>query len=163
MPNTIRRALATALVILGSAAAAACDNPVAVEEHDEEEHEHAEPERVRIRFADQVVATAGYQQGSAEGEIGLVAGSTVTDVVIEFLAEDGDVLETEDEDYLELELADPAVATFTPTEPGGFTGRIEARADGETTATLRLMHGELGEGHPDFISTPIRVVVRGPA
>ena len=61
--------------------------------------------------------------------------------------------------YLEVDVADEAVAEFEQDTPGEFGGHAHGVAVGVTTMTFKLMHGAVGSGHSDFTAAAIRVEV----
>lgn len=146
----------TALVALsGVLAVAACDdNPV--DHHDE----HLEAVGMAIQSAgvDLVVVEGTTVTGSLVVD---VDGETA-DLTIHFIDDDGDRFTPDDDDqWLYVELADPAIAAWEPAAAGAFAGRLVGLGVGATTAVFELMHGPLNaaSAHPDYTSPSITVVV----
>jgi hypothetical protein len=150
-----KRAL-LALPLLGALALGACDDdPVAVED------EHHEPEGLVITMSGQQVATYDPASGWT-GELDVAAGEETPHLDVTFVDEDGVPLDLEDDVYLEVDITDEAVAEFEQDTPGEFGGHLHGVAVGETDAVFKLMHGAVGQGHADFVTTEVHVHVRAP-
>jgi hypothetical protein len=144
-------ALAAALIL----GVAACeDDPTGLDD------DHQDPASVRLVLGGQEIATA--TASNATGEIHLHPDEETDHITVEFLDADGDVIDFEDEDdfYLEVGVGDPSVAEFEQDTPGEFGGHAHGLVVGQTTMTFRLMHGAVGNGHPDFqpVAIPVEVV-----
>lgn len=153
---------AFALAAAGAVALGACsDDPVGLEE------EHAEAEGVELVLAGEVVAT--YADGSWTGGLQVVEGEETAPMTVRFIDHDGEAILPEDDSYLEVEIGDETVAEFVQDTPGEFSGRLQGVAAGDTHAVVRLMHGAVGTGHPDFATVtaedgePLPVSVTVPA
>jgi hypothetical protein len=73
---------------------------------------------------------------------------------------DGDEITIDPADmYLDVEIADESIVEFHADEPGGFVGHFDGVAAGTTTMEIRLMHGTVGSGHPDYVSEPVTITV----
>ena len=142
-----------AVAIASLAYAAACsDDPVQPEE------EHAEPEGVQLIMSGQTIASFDGDDQAWTGELDVAVGETST-IEVRFVDHDGDAIEIDEDLYLEVDIGDASVATFDLTTPGGFMGRLTGVSEGETTAVFKLMHGTVGSGHPDFVTTGVHVHV----
>ncbi|MCE2456166.1 MAG: hypothetical protein J4G12_10225 [Gemmatimonadetes bacterium] len=140
-----------ALVICGAFTVAVCsDGPT-------EPEEHHDPHEVKIVQGGTTLATYSVDNNSWDDHLDVEVG-TLSGVTVDFLAEDGDVIQ-DDEAYLDIVIDDVSITSWEPSTPGGFTGAVNALQEGETAWTIRLMHGEVGSGHPDLVTTPIDVHV----
>ena len=146
-----------ALALVSTFALAACDDD-GTEPHDDHNDEAS---GVQILVSGNVVATYTSDNSTWVGAITVDAGSEL-DITVQFTSDDGDVLTPDDDEYLDVVIADETVADFHGNSDGAFAGHVDGLAAGETTAVFRLMHGQVGSGHPDFVSTGVRVTV-GPS
>lgn len=135
-------------------AAAGCNDDATGPDDD-----HAEPVAVQIRLGGQVVASA--TPTSSTGTLTIAAGEESAHYSVVFVDEDGDALSPDDEEFLEVVIANSSLAEWEQDTPGEFGGHLHGEAAGTTTAVFRLMHGAVGSSsaHADFISTGIQVVV----
>ncbi len=76
-----------------------------------------------------------------------------------FVNHDGDKVTLGDDYYLEVDVEDEAIAEFEQATPGEFGGHLHGHAEGETEVTFSLMHGTVGSGHADFMTTPVHIHV----
>lgn len=142
-----------ALSLAGAVSVAACgDDPTGVDDH-------AEPEGIVLRLSGQVVASYDGDSGSWTGELTVRAGQETAHFDVVFVDHDGDPVELEDDTYLEVDIANEAVAGWEQDTPGEFGGHLHGEAVGNTTAVFKLMHGSVGSGHADFVSAPVTVRV----
>ncbi len=141
-----------ALALIAALGVGACDDPVG------EDHDHAEPTTVVILLGGQEIASATVT--SATGEIHVAPGTETAHLTVEYRDEDGNEVHVDDGDfYLEVDIADESIADFEQDTPGEFGGHVHGLAEGETTATFKLMHGTVGSGHADFVPAGITVHV----
>lgn len=145
--------LATATLMLGLAA---CDETIPPDD------DHAEPEGARLTLNGQVVASYDGDSNQWTGELHVDAGEETAHIRVEFLDHDGDALDHDDDEYLEVVIADASIAEFEQDTPGEFGGHLHGVAAGETTCVFRLMHGAVGSGHADFETSPMHVHVEEP-
>ena len=131
------------------------------EESMTEHEEHAEPEGVQISMGGRVVASYDGDTQQWTGELEVDAGEETPHITVTFVDHDGDAIPLEEELYLEVDVEDESIAEFEQDTPGEFGGHLHGVQEGETEVTFKLMHGAVGSGHPDFITTPVRVRVRG--
>ena len=124
-----------------------------------EPEEHVEPEGVQLIMTGEVIASYDGDDQSWEGELEVGDGEQTGRIDVVFVDHDGDPVETEEETYLEVDVADEAVATFDQSTAGGFSGQLRGVGTGQTSAVFKLMHGEVGSGHPDFVTTPVAIHV----
>jgi len=154
MTKTQVRKLGAALALLGSLAAGACSDPAGLDEH-------AEAEGAVLRLDGQVVARYDGDARRWTGELTVARGQTTGQIAVEFVDHDGKALATGSGFYLEVEVANTTVASFNQATPGGFSGTLQGKASGQTTAVFKLMHGSVGRGHSDFNTAPATVRVTG--
>ena len=72
---------------------------------------------------------------------------------------DGDEVTLDDDYYLEVEVGSASVAEFEQDTPGEFGGHLHGKGVGTTTLVFKLMHGSVGSGHADFVTTSLSVEV----
>jgi hypothetical protein len=147
--STLKIIPAAGLLLLGLGTAG-CENPVTPGHHDD-------PVMVVVLDDDTEIARADLV-GPVSGEIvvGVAAQSPLLAVV--FVDEHGDPLEPH-EHTLRVTPQDAAVATWIPTEPGGFEGRVQGgQAAGQTRFTFEWVHGAVDTGHSEStFSIPVTV------
>ena len=142
-----------ALALCGLSSVAACgDTPT-------EHEEHHEPEGVQLVMNGQVITSYDGEDQAWTGELVVAAGEQTDRIDVVFVDHDGDPIEIEDDAYLEVEVSEEAIATFELYTVGGFAGQLRGVSVGRTDAVFKLMHGEIGQGHPDFVTTPVAVHV----
>lgn len=129
---------------------AACDNPVAREDH-------VEPAGVQVLQGGQVIAET--HGDHTHGRITVRAGEESPHLTVRFVDDADRPVELGSGYYLAVAVADAAVAAWEQDTPGEFGGHVHGRAAGTTTVRFRLMHGRVGGGHADFESLPFRVEV----
>lgn len=103
-----------------------------------------------------VTVLASHVQGSLHVEVN-VASPTIS---VTFMNEDGQVVSVSGRS-MDAQVANEALATFTPTSPGAFTGVLTPISDGDTEIVFRLMDGTTGTGTVLYASPPIPVEVVG--
>ena len=89
----------------------------------------------------------------------MAGGEETARIAVHFVDHDGDAVSLDDDVYLEVEITDESIAEFEQDTPGEFGGYLHGKAEGETEAVFRLMHGTVGSGHADFVTAPVRVHV----
>jgi len=135
------------------AALAGCDDdPTAVDDH-------PEPEGVQLVLNGQTIATYKGDNQTWTGEMDVDVGTETAHISVQFLDGNGNVLQPEADTYLEVEVADDSIAEFEQDTPGEFGGHLHGKAVGETDVVFRLMHGAVGAGHADFITTAVHAHV----
>lgn len=143
---------AFALASVVALGAAACeDDPTGPDD------DHGDPASVRLMLGGVEIASA--TNTTASGEIHLHPDEETDHITVQFLDDDGDVIDFDDDFYLDVVVGNEAVAEFEQDTPGEFGGHAHGVAVGETTMIFRLMHGAVGSGHPDFSSAAIPVEV----
>ncbi len=151
---------ALALTLVGALALAACDDdPIVPEE------EHGDAAAVQLVMNGAVIATFTFDDSNAwvGGELEVEVGEETPHIDVNFLDEDGDVIDWDlSEFYLEVEVDDETIAEFEQDTPGEFGGHLHGEAVGETNVTFSLMHGAIGTGHADLVTTGIHAHVEAP-
>lgn len=142
--------LATFVLLLG----ACSESPV-------EPDDHAEPEGVHLVMNGQVIASYDGDSQSWTGEMEVAVGEETPHITVRFVDHDGDEIPIDDELYLEVEVTDESIAEFEQDTPGEFGGHLHGEREGETGVSFKLMHGAVGSGHADFVTTPAPAHVRG--
>lgn len=156
MKNPIR---ATRLVLLPVAAMLAF---VACDDDPTEVEEHGEPEGVQLVLNAQTVATYDGETQTWTGELDVTVGEETEHIDVRFVDADGDPIVFDEDFYLEVEVEDEAIAEFEQDTPGEFGGHLHGIAEGETDVVFRLMHGAVGAGHADFVTTAVHAHVEAP-
>ena len=156
MKNTFSRNYVLTLALAGAVTLGACgDDPVGLDD------DHAEPHGVQLVLSG--VTIASYEAGSGwTGELEVGLGEETAHIDVRFVDEDGDEIPLDEDVYLEVEIDDEAIAEFEQDTPGEFGGHLHGVAAGETDAVFRLMHGTVGSGHADFVTTAVHVHVEAP-
>ena len=153
MRNVVTRVLGMPLAAAVLAVSAACDNPVAPEEHPEAGGVVILDANSGAVLAMSVGANVAFTQPLT------LAVSDVLEVEIKFLNADApnDVAraffpDAGEGESLRVTIADPAIVEY---DDHGDHGDLTAKAAGQTTVQFELMHG----GHADFRSGLLTVIV----
>lgn len=141
-------ALAAAALVL-----AACESST------EPEEEHYEPEGLELVMNGQVIASYDGDTQSWTGELEVDEGEETPHITVRFVDHDGDAIPMEDDTYLEVNIEDESIAEWEQDTPGEFGGHLHGHEAGETDVTFMLMHGAIGSGHADFVTTPVHAHV----
>ena len=139
-----------AVLVLG-----ACDDDP-VDHHDD----HPEPVGMVIRSGGADIVTV--DDTTVTGSLTVDADAETGLLTILFVDDDGDRFTPDDDDeWLRVDVADPAVADWEATEAGAFSGTLVGLAGGTTAVVFELMHGPLNaaSAHADYTSPSIPVVV----
>lgn len=116
--------------------------------------DHAEPDGLIIRQGSTVLVEV--LQQTVTGSLTVQEGQETTHLTVVFVDIDGDEITPDpSEFYMQVTVTDDAVAEFEQDTPGEFGGHFHGVAEGQTTLTFSLMHGQVGTGHPDYISPAI--------
>lgn len=140
-------ALATVVLVLG-----ACSDPV-------EPDPHAEPEGVELILGGSVIASYDGETRTWTGELEVDEGEETAHITVRFVDHEGDPIPIDDDLYLEVDIEDTSIAEFEQDTPGEFGGHLHGHMEGDTDVTFKLMHGEVGSGHADFITEPVHAHV----
>lgn len=132
---------------------AACESSTEVEE------EHYEPEGLELVMGGLVIASYDGETQRWTGELEVDAGEETPHIAARFVDHDGDPIPLEDDTYLEVDIEDESIAEFEQNTPGEFGGHLHGIMAGETDVTFMLMHGAVGSGHADFVTTPVHAHV----
>ena len=76
-----------------------------------------------------------------------------------FVDHDGNAVDLEDDTYLEVDVEDTSIAEWKQDRPGEFGGHLHGHMVGETDVSFKLMHGQVGSGHADFVTRPVHAHV----
>ncbi|MGD8726205.1 MAG: hypothetical protein PVH40_01105 [Gemmatimonadales bacterium] len=118
---------------------------------------HATPDGLTISANAQTLVTVDGQ--AVTGQIDVAAAAETAHLTVTFVDQDGDPIQLSTDYYLEVESANETVAEFSQDTPGEFGGHVEGIAAGQTTMAFKLMHGQVGSGHPDYVSPAVPVQV----
>ena len=147
--NSLPAVLAAFALLLG-----ACSESMT-----EPEEEHAEAEGVELVMGGQVIASYDGDTQSWTGELEVDEGEETPHIAVRFVDHDGDAIPIDEDLYLEVDIEDTSIAEFEQDTPGEFGGHLHGHTPGETDVTFSLMHGAVGSGHPDFVTTPVHAHV----
>lgn len=103
-----------------------------------------------------VTVRAGHVQGSLSVEVDIAAPT----LSVTFMNEDGQVVSVSGRS-MDAQITNEALATFTQTGPGAFTGTLTGISDGTTAIVFRLVSGTTGTGQVLYTSPSITVEVLG--
>lgn len=141
------------LMVVSALALAGCSDMT------EPEEEHAEPEGVELVMSGQVIASYDGETQRWTGELEVDVGEETPHISVRFIDHDGDAIPIDDDLYLEVVVEDESIAEFEQDTPGEFGGHLHGHMEGETDVSFRLMHGEVGSGHADFVTQPVHAHV----
>jgi len=131
----------------------------ACESSTEPEEEHYEPEGLELVMGGQVIASYDGHTQSWTGELEVDEGEETPHITARFVDHAGDPIPLGDDTYLEVNIEDESIAEFEQDTPGEFGGHLHGHMAGETDVTFMLMHGAVGSGHADFVTTPVHAHV----
>ena len=131
----------------------------ACESSTEPEEEHYEPEGLELVMGGQVIASYDGHTQSWTGELEVDVGEETPHITARFVDHDGDPIPLGDDTYLEVDIEDESIAEWEQDSPGEFGGHLHGHMEGETDVTFMLMHGAVGSGHADFVTTPVHAHV----
>lgn len=151
--------LPLALLTAGLLVLSACGDSTTEPEEDHDEHA-GEVEGVTLSLGGQTIASYDGHDGEWTGELGVESGGQTARISVQFVDDHGEAVEFDDDFHLRVEVADASIAAFDQDTPGAFGGVLRGVAAGNTTVTFSLVHGDVGTGHPDFITEPLAVNVR---
>ncbi len=108
-----------------------------------------------------VIASYDGEEGSWSGSLEVSAGQETGRITVQFVTHEGEPVHVEEEEdhYMEVDVSDESIATFTHAAPRDYGGQLRGVAAGSTGIVFKLMHGEAGAGHPDFVTEPISATV----
>lgn len=149
---TSSRAVAGVAVVFAIALAACSDTPM-------EPDDHAEAEGVEIVMNGNVIASYDGETRTWDGELEVDEGEETPHITVRFVDHNGDPIPLDDDFYLEVDVEDTSIAEFEQDTPGEFGGHLHGNMEGDTDVTFKLMHGEVGSGHADFVTEPVHAHV----
>ena len=88
-------------------------------------------------------------------------GEETPPISVRFVDHDGDPVLIDEDLYLDVEVEADSIAEFEQDAPGEFGGHLRGVGEGATGMSFRLMHGTVGSGRPDFVTTPVQAQVNG--
>lgn len=151
MKKLIGSNLARVAAMVFALALVACDST-------EPDPPHHEPAGVELVVSGRVIASYDGDTQKWQGELEVDVGEETPHITVRFVDEDGDPFD-EDDTYLEVDIEDESIAEFEQDTPGEFGGHLHGASEGETDVTFKLMHGEVGKGHADFVTQPVHAHV----
>lgn len=131
----------------------------ACESATEPEEEHYEPEGLELVMSGRVIASYDGDTQSWTGELEVDEGEETPHITVRFVDHDGDPIPLGDDTYLDVDIEDESIAEWEQDSPGEFGGHLHGHMEGETDVTFMLMHGAVGSGHADFVTTPVHAHV----
>ena len=149
----LRPNLLFALLSAGILALSACDSVEPEENHAEE------VEGVILVLNGQTIASYDGHDREWTDELEVEPGEETAHITVRFVDHDKEVVELDDDFYLEVDVKDESIAEFEQDTPGEFGGHLHGQAEGETEITFKLMHGSVGSGHADFVTEPLHIHV----
>lgn len=141
------------LMMVSALALAGCSDTT------EPDDEHAEPEGVELVMGGQVIASYDGDTQRWTGELEVDVGEETPHISVRFIDHDGDAIPLDDDLYLDVVVEDESIAEFEQDTPGEFGGHLHGHMEGDTDVSFRLMHGEVGSGHADFVTQPVHAHV----
>ena len=147
-------------LVLGSLLLSACGDGTTTEP--EPDYHADDVAGVQLVSSARTIATYDGPAGTWSDSFEIDAGELSGHIDVRFVDGNGNAVQLGDDFYLEIVSEDPSIVSYFQDEPGGFAFHVEGIAAGEAGLVLRLMHGAIGTGHPDFITEPFEVHVHGP-
>lgn len=120
--------------------------------------EHQEPAGLRATMNGTVVVSVNPAR-QVTGSFTVGVGATSAPITVTFLDEDGDVVATDDDEYLQVVVDTPARASLVQNPGGAYTIQFTGLTAGTTSVRLNLMHGVFPGGHADYSSPNITLTV----
>lgn len=119
--------------------------------------EPEKPSAVQVRISNLSFASA--TELSSVGNLIVAQGVEAGPVDIVFLDDIGNPVNHGELEYLDVIMADEAIATWRAAQENDFSGFVQGRAIGNTSVVFRLMFGKTGNAKAIFTSAPITVVI----
>ena len=141
--------LGIALLIVPLSACGGSDDPTASEQ---------DPAVTGLAVSDGSGVIAAVQDGEVVGELVVSEGLTTGTLTVQFVDEFGDNHTPTADETMTFSVGSIAMAEFTLTAPGAFSGTLSGIQPGSTTISFQLV----GAGTSVYNSPPIPVSVRGP-
>ena len=137
---------------------AACSDDTGTS-HDDEGHGDG-VEGVQLWLSGSRIASYDGDTKVWTGELEVEEGEETAHIEVRFVDHDGVKVQVAPPSfYLEVVVANEAIAEFEQDTPGEFGGHLHGKSEGETDVVFKLMHGAVGSGHPDFITTAVHAHV----
>ena len=148
-----KRVLATLVLILPLA-------PIACDDDSTGPEVSSEPFSVEITAAGSIVMASG-TRALTTATVFLQSGVNET-VEFVFLNQDGTLVNPLSREFLEIEIANESMGTWTPDQTGGFTGTLRGLAPGSTQLVVRYMFDGVGNSNAkaSFVSAPFTLTVQ---
>lgn len=147
-----------ALALVGALALGACDDdPTGV---DDDHNDDVAGVVLTLNAA--VLAEYDGPSRSWDVPVPIDAGDETAHIDVEFVDEAGNAITLDDDTYLQVTVDDETIAEFEQDTPGEFGGHIKGVAAGTARMEFSLMHGAVGSGHADFVTTGLVVNVTAP-
>ena len=144
-----------ALSMSAAVGLAACsDDPMA---HEEEHGD--EVEGVQLWLSGSMIASYDGDTQAWTGELEVEEGEETAHIDVRFVNHDGTEVELDSDFFLEVDVENEAIAEFEQDTPGEFGGHLHGVSEGETDVVFKLMHGAVGSGHADFVTTAVHAHV----
>lgn len=143
-------------ILVAPFALAACSDSTGVEDDHGEE-----VEGVQIWLSGAMIASYDNDEKTWTGELEVDVGTETAHMEVRFVDHDGDAVTLDSDMYLEVDVEDESIAEFEQDTPGEFGGHLHGISVGHTDVVFKLMHGTVGSGHPDFVTTAVHAHVEG--
>ncbi len=125
---------------------------------EEDDHDHSEPDGMIIR--QDTIVLVEIDEQTVTGSLTVQQGEETEYLTVAFIDHDGDEIELDpSESYLSVTVVGDDIAEWLQPVAGEFGGRLRGNASGQATLSFSLVHGEVGSGHPDYISPAVMAVV----
>lgn len=89
----------------------------------------------------------------------VAVGEETAHIDVRFVNHDGVEVTLDSDFYLEVNVADEAIAEFEQDTPWEFWGHLHGVSAGVTDVVFSLMHGAIGAGHADFVTAAVHAHV----
>lgn len=146
------------LLTAGLLAISACDSSTTEPDDDDDDHGE-EVEGVVLTLSGETIASYDGEDGAWDAELEVEPGEETAVITVQFVDHEGHAVTLDDDFHLQVEMEDSSVAAFAQSTPGGYAGKLQGVAEGDTEVTFSLMHGAVGSGHADFVTAPLHVHV----
>jgi hypothetical protein len=145
-----------ALALVGALALGACDDDDPTGVDDDHNDDVA---GVVLTLNGAVLAEYDGPSRAWDATVEIGAGDETAHIDVEFVDEAGNVITPDADTYLQVTVDDETIAEFEQDTPGEFGGHIKGIAEGTALMEFSLMHGTVGAGHADFVTTDLTVQV----
>ena len=152
MNKLISSDLATVAAMVSALALAACGT-------EPSDDDHADPHGLELVIGGKVVASYDGDTQKWTGEMEVDVGEETPHITTRFVDDKGGAITPEDDWYLEVDVESESIAKFEQGKAGEFGGHLHGVSEGETDVTFKLMHGDVGKGHADFVTKPVHAHV----